>query len=505
ALLNNNIEKILAEKSLVSHFLGKRGHNVTIFMEGFPGMNKQPGAKESENVTNHVFILEDKAHFAEIMSKDLQILTWRTSHTSSLGIIVPWRFFGLASQGLIERNRSYVDRVLFQEKWDLVFNDAIFAPMGIVTALKTNSPLAFLSTTALQVGHMIHRPLPHPWSYAPTFYMDSHVYDHKIFSSRLKSFLADVEDVVITAFVDHFVTRPQFSKIHPAISLDRFFGRSKFVVLAFPQILDYVRPSTRDLVYSSGSCNGERGVSKSDALEGEIKQFVDDPASKGTIVVAFGHIVKWSQAPRRAKLNFVEALNSLEDYRIVWQFDEDRKDYSIKAHILTMAWIPQDALLHHKRTQLFISHGGLKSITETICAGVPALVIPFFAEQIRNAHLLEKSGVGLVVSKLNLTSDVVIRKSLRILEDGQKNFKFKIDRLRSFMNDQIIDSNQNAIFWTEFFLRHNGEIYEKNFFRLRATYMTFFQYLMIDVLSSILILMMICFVAIRMCFKVRRE
>uniref|UniRef100_A0A915K7C8 glucuronosyltransferase n=1 Tax=Romanomermis culicivorax TaxID=13658 RepID=A0A915K7C8_ROMCU len=124
-----------------------------------------------------------------------------------------------------------------------------------------------------------------------------------------------------------------------------------------------------------------------------------------------------------------------------------------------------ESLLHDSHTKLFISHGGLKSVVETICAGVPALVVPFFAEQIRNAHLMEKAGVGVVISKFELTIDNLLIKSRQIL--NQDIYKRKIDKLRDFISDRITDPNFNAMFWMEFLVRHPN-LDDKKFLRLRA-------------------------------------
>uniref|UniRef100_A0A915JR59 glucuronosyltransferase n=1 Tax=Romanomermis culicivorax TaxID=13658 RepID=A0A915JR59_ROMCU len=138
-----------------------------------------------------------------------------------------------------------------------------------------------------------------------------------------------------------------------------------------------------------------------------------------------------------------------------------------------------EALLVHPKTKLFISHGGLKSITETICAGVPALVIPFFAEQIRNAHLLVKHGSGVVLNKFNLTSNSIFAESSRILSDS--NFSRNIQKLKNYFNDQPLPTIDNGAFWTEFVIRHQNDRNFRKFFRLHETNMSWIELFMIDI------------------------
>lgn len=93
-------------------------------------------------------------------------------------------------------------------------------------------------------------------------------------------------------------------------------------------------------------------------MTGDIADFVNDPKSKGTIVVAFGTVVRWAQAPETKILAMANALKRLNDYRIIWSFINCTLD--LPKHIRVMEWIPQNDLLFHNKTKLFISHGGLK-------------------------------------------------------------------------------------------------------------------------------------------------
>src|SRR6185295_17042797 len=78
-------------------------------------------------------------------------------------------------------------------------------------------------------------------------------------------------------------------------------------------------------------------------LEGELLNFVSDPKSNGTIVVAFGTIVKWANAPENKLNAMVGALSQLTDYRIIWAYNGPSLKFP--AHIRAMEWIPQNDLL----------------------------------------------------------------------------------------------------------------------------------------------------------------
>lgn len=69
--------------------------------------------------------------------------------------------------------------------------------------------------------------------------------------------------------------------------------------------------------------------------------------------------------------------------------DNDSKDISF------INWAPQIAILNHPSTRMFITHGGAGSLYESLNAGVPVIVFPFFGDQPAAAKNAEKSGFGM--------------------------------------------------------------------------------------------------------------
>lgn len=80
----------------------------------------------------------------------------------------------------------------------------------------------------------------------------------------------------------------------------------------------------------------------------------------GTIYIAFGTIIPWDFAPGKYKKAFFDALNELTSYRIVFSFKGKFPNRKIPNHIRLLTWVPQRDLLAHKKTLVFLTHGGLK-------------------------------------------------------------------------------------------------------------------------------------------------
>lgn len=64
--------------------------------------------------------------------------------------------------------------------------------------------------------------------------------------------------------------------------------------------------------------------------------------------------------------------------------------------------LPQVAVLQH--TDVFVNHGGNGSVTESVAAGVPMIVLPFSTDQFAGAAALERAGVAEVLAPNALSS-----------------------------------------------------------------------------------------------------
>ncbi|CAL4966944.1 unnamed protein product [Urochloa decumbens] len=99
---------------------------------------------------------------------------------------------------------------------------------------------------------------------------------------------------------------------------------------------------------------------------------------------------------------------------------------------LFLSWCPQEEVLSHPSTGLFLTHSGWNSTLESICAGVPMICWPFFAEQTTNCrYACANWDIGLEIDN-NVTREEVAR----LIEEAMDGDKGK-------------DMNAKAAMWKE--------------------------------------------------------
>ncbi|VDP44394.1 unnamed protein product [Heligmosomoides polygyrus] len=198
-----------------------------------------------------------------------------------------------------------------------------------------------------------------------------------------------------------------------------------------------------------------------------LLEFVSDPKSKGTIVVAFGTVINWGRVPTEKFSAVLDALNSFSDYRIVWGYNG--RDVEMKPHIYASKWIPQVDVLHDSRTVLFFSHGGLKSLKEATCSSVPSVFMPMFAEQVRNGWMA-KSRISNPFWLLPLD----LRHAL--------NFSFATNagRITAIFNDKVVHPLVNGVHHVNRLLKYGGRMPE--YFYPRAITRDYLSHLNVDII-----------------------
>ena len=95
-------------------------------------------------------------------------------------------------------------------------------------------------------------------------------------------------------------------------------------------------------------------------------------------------------------------------------FDEILKKYGDYSQLFVYKFAPQKAILN--RAKLFITHGGMNSVCESIYYKTPMVIIPFVNDEYLNAIMVEQNNFGEML-KLNVSEQQLFETISRVICD----------------------------------------------------------------------------------------
>ncbi|GMS85971.1 hypothetical protein PENTCL1PPCAC_8146, partial [Pristionchus entomophagus] len=172
------------------------------------------------------------------------------------------------------------------------------------------------------------------------------------------------------------------------------------------------------------------------------------------VLISFGSLVQSKALAIDVKRSFLKTMQSFTDTTFIWKYedleDEFAKNEATKVENLVLSkWMPQNDLLNDSNVAAFITHAGMGSVMETVRRGVPALLIPIFADQHRNAGGLVHNKLGKVHSKFELNDHVKLSAALReLIED--ESYRTQARHYSKMLAAKPFSSREQLIKYTEF-------------------------------------------------------
>ncbi|KAH7713371.1 CRE-UGT-54 protein [Aphelenchoides avenae] len=183
-----------------------------------------------------------------------------------------------------------------------------------------------------------------------------------------------------------------------------FINANPFLALA--------RPITHKIRYIGGIVEH-----KPKTLSQELNQLFH-VAQKGVILFSFGTMADTDQMPDRLKYAFLDAFTSFHGYHVIWKYrpnDADIKLLRNYTNVHTFDWIDQVSILAHPKTVAFVTHCGLNGLNEAATYGVPVVAIPLFGDQLYNAGMVTRRGMGVYLDVRRLTAESIKKALSEIL------------------------------------------------------------------------------------------
>ncbi|XP_025423697.1 UDP-glucuronosyltransferase 2C1-like [Sipha flava] len=211
-------------------------------------------------------------------------------------------------------------------------------------------------------------------------------------------------------------------------------------------------------------------------LPKDILEFIEG-APHGVILFTFGTVVAISTLPDHIQKAFKDALAEVPQ-RILLKHEGEMTDKP--ENVMTRKWLPQRDILVHPNVKLFICHGGISGVYETVDAGVPVLGFPLFYDQPRNIANLVDAGMAISLDLMSVDKDTLLNAINTIINDEtySRNAKITSERFK----DRPMSPAESVVYWTEYVIRHKGAPHLKS----QAFNLTWYQYYLLDVFAAVL-------------------
>ncbi len=148
----------------------------------------------------------------------------------------------------------------------------------------------------------------------------------------------------------------------------------------------------------------------------DIARWLDEDSEIPVVYVSFGSFLSVRGDVLR---RVVDALRRLPVRVALAVGSADRSVLGeLPARWLVREFLPQVALLD--RATLSVTHGGNNSVTESVNAGVPMLVLPFSTDQFAGAAAIEIAGIGIALDP-NAASVELLADALETLLHGRQS------------------------------------------------------------------------------------
>ncbi|KAG7332810.1 hypothetical protein KOW79_004644 [Hemibagrus wyckioides] len=308
----------------------------------------------------------------------------------------------------------------------------------------------------------------------------SEVSDQMTFRDRLKNLF----HYVLAQYLDHMVTGPAYQGlisefIDPETNIFSLTRGAALWLMRVDFVFEFPRPTMPNVVYVGGfQCKPSR------PLPDELEMFMQSSGEHGVIVMSFG--TRFKGLDLNLSEIFASAFAHLPQ-KVVWRH-RGPKPSTVGDNTLLLDWIPQNDLLGHPKTKVFITHGGTNSIYEAIYHGVPMLAIPLILDQFDNMVRLKAKGIAEVLEVTKLDVDTLTQSLKNIMDEKQLYMK-NMHEISSLYHDTPLKPMESIIFWLEFVMRHKGAAH----LRTQAYKMPWFAYYNVDILAFIIAVFMIFF------------
>lgn len=349
----------------------------------------------------------------------------------------------VAHQVLSILENKTLTQMLDDAAYDVFLTDPVF-PGGVLLGHYLKLPMVF-NVRWLYNGDAHFSIAPSPLSYIPQLFSQ--------FTDKM-GFFERVSNVIyhsILQYMRAYIANPPYQAVcdkyfGPGVNTQQLMQEADLWLMRVDFTFELPRPTMPNVVYIGGF-QGK----PANPLPDDLEQFVQSSGEHGVIIMTLGTLL--GDLGSEYSEIFAKAFANLPQ-KVIWRHIGERPA-SLGSNTRLVEWMPQNDILGHPKTKLFVTHGGTNGLYEAIHHGVPVLGVPLIFDQFDNMVRMKARGVAefIEVTKMDVGT---LTDMLRKLLDPQATYKQNMVKLSQILLDKPMKPLESAVFWIEYVVRHKG-------------------------------------------------
>ena len=445
------------------------GHDIWIL-----NVEKFKRAIERKNIVPLIFHLPEKADFSKKLEKHMEM---DPTGNRLLQAVEEEMFLeiGLYCEEVLQNKR--IMKTIKDQKFDLVVLDGLM-PFSCMYTIPYKFGIPYITVHGFQTASWAAGVTGMP-SIEPDIMLElSNRMDFWERLTNLKAWLAVLNDPVMEVYDKYFLQT--YAPEKPLKKFNDIVRDSEMFLLNYEiMCLDYPRVSAPNYQFL-----GPSTASPVKPLPRNVEEFIEG-AEHGIVVMTVGSFTAWQFTWKILRDKMFSAFGRLKQ-RVIVQYSLDGNIGSVPENILILKWVPQNDILGHPKTKLFITHGGNNGQNEGVYHGVPMLVLPISIDQKSAGLRTQTHGYGLYVKDIaTVTSDEAFEMMNEILynESYSANIKKCSQIVRSMPT-----AKERFVFWVNHILEFGG-----SHLRPPSLDMPLYQVLMLDIVAFYVVIGLLIF------------
>lgn len=471
--------------------LHSRGHNITILRSSQSWFIKENSEyyrtinvqMDEENISENA-ITEIVASVIDYERGSLPLTNFLQLTFGMFSTIVSFHKNVCSFVSAILDNKELI-RTMQASNFDLMLTDPAWG-VGVIVAKYLNLPLVY--NVRWLIAKDAHFAIaPSPISYIPV--TGTGLTDKMTFLQRVKNMILYMITQTQNSLVVMQTYQPLCEKYFgPSSDFNSFVLDADIWLMRVDFVFDFPRPMMPNIVYMGGfQCKPAK------PLPSHLEDFVQSSGKHGVILMSMGTFL--NKLPDDLMDQIATAFAKLPQ-KVIWKH-KGRRPATLGNNTLLVDWMPQNDILGHPKTRLFVAHGGTNGVQEALYHGIPVVGIPGFFDQYDNLMRLKARGGAEILTFSTVNEENLFKSIEKVLSD--QSYTDNMKRLARLHRDKPMHPLDHAIFWIEFVIRHKGADHLKS----ESYRMSWFHYFSMDValfLMGILGLVMITTVMFIRCF-----